>query len=102
MYFKRDRVQRLMFSASLLFGLLTLFSAYILIIRVQEQKEHREAILLNPSVTVLSAPDENSTDVFVLHEGVKVHLNEQRGKWVKISLPDGKTGWMKSDALGII
>jgi len=102
LYLKRDRVRRLMLSASLLLGLVTIFYAYILVIRIQEQKEHREAIVLSPSVTVLSAPDENSTDMFVLHEGVKVHLDEQRDVWVKISLPDGKTGWMKSDVLGII
>lgn len=102
LYLKRDRVRRLMLSASLLLGLVTIFCAYILVIRIREQKEHREAIVLSPSVTVLSAPDENSTDMFILHEGVKVHLDEQRDVWVKISLPDGKTGWMKSDVLGII
>ena len=49
-----------------------------------------------------SAPNENSTDVFVLHEGVKVTLQEQRGEWALITLPDGKSGWMKRENLGII
>jgi SH3-like domain-containing protein len=53
-------------------------------------------------VTVLSAPNEDSADVFVLHEGVKVRIEEVRDEWAEISLPDGKVGWVKQQVLGII
>jgi len=102
LFVKRYRVRRWFLIFSVLFGLFTIFSVYILIVRVSEYNNLRQAIVLPYTVTVMSAPDENSTDVFLLHEGVKVHLDEQRGQWVKISLPDGKSGWLKSDNLGII
>lgn len=99
---KRYRLRRWFLYLATVAGLLTIFGVYILIIRVGELKEVHWAIVLSPTVTVLSAPDENSTDVFLLHEGVKVSLNEDRGDWVKISLPDGKSGWMKKNDIGII
>ncbi len=79
-----------------------LITSYLLYLNVQHEKENKEAVVLAPVVTVLSAPEENGTDVFVLHEGVKVRLGEQRGEWVKISLPDGKNGWLKMETLGVI
>ena len=60
------------------------------------------AVILTRSVNVLSAPEENSTDVFMLHEGVKVQLTERRGEWIKIELPDGTNGWLRQEYLGII
>jgi len=79
-----------------------LITSYLLYVNVQHENKNKEAVVLAPVVTVLSAPEENGTDVFVLHEGVKVRLDEQRGEWTKISLPDGKNGWLKMETLGVI
>lgn len=84
------------------FGVLTIFFTYILVLNVQETTQNQNAIVLTQSANVHSAPNEGSTDVFVLHEGAKVRMNEQRGEWVKISLPDGKTGWLRQSYLGTI
>jgi len=89
-------------AALITFGCLAMLSAYFFFINVQAEKNHRQAVVLTSTVNVLSAPEESSTDVFVLHEGAKVTLAEQRGDWVKIALPDGKTGWLRQDYLGII
>ena len=102
LFLKRYRLRRTVLSFSIILVILTILAAYIFLIRIQEFKTQRQAVILTTSVTVLSAPDENSTDVFVLHEGAKVHLDDQRAVWVKISLPDGKAGWIKSEVLGII
>ncbi len=102
LFIRRDRIRRLVLTFSIICGIATVFWSYILIVQARSVVNHREAIVLVPNVTVMSAPEEGGTDVFILHEGVKVHLDEQRGDWVQISLPDGKTGWMKYEALGII
>lgn len=86
----------------IIFATLTVFLAYLLYLNVADNTRHREAVVLAQSVNVLSAPEENGTDVFVLHEGIKVQLNEQRGDWLRISLPDGKSGWLKQDRVGMI
>jgi tetratricopeptide (TPR) repeat protein len=60
------------------------------------------AILFTPSVSVKSAPDSQSTDIFVIHEGVKVDLLDSVGEWRKIRLADGKIGWLPMSDLKVI
>ena len=60
------------------------------------------AILFAASVPVKSAPDAASTDLFVLHEGVRLDLLDQVGEWRKIRLADGKIGWIPATELQVI
>lgn len=53
-----------------------------------------EAIIFTPTVTVKSSPRENSTDIFVIHEGIKVQITNQLGEWYEIKIPDGTKGWI--------
>ena len=102
LFIRNYRIRRFFLTLSILAVILIVFWGYVYYLRIDEYKHHHQGIILAPSVTVLSAPDENSTDVFILHEGVKVDLDEQRQDWVKIRLADGKTGWVKSNVLGVI
>ena len=67
----------------------------------QERNEH-SAVVFAPSVSVKSAPDNQSTDLFVIHEGLKVELLDAVSEWRKIRLADGKVGWMQAESLQII
>jgi tetratricopeptide (TPR) repeat protein len=60
------------------------------------------AVIMEPKVDVRSAPEENATEVFSLHEGSKVRIRKQVGDWCEIRLPDGKVGWVKESVLGVI
>lgn len=61
------------------------------------------AIVMNPSLTVKSTPNESGTDLFVLHEGTKVYVEDDSMKeWKEIRLEDGKKGWVKSTTIEII
>jgi tetratricopeptide (TPR) repeat protein len=60
------------------------------------------AILFAPSAPVKSAPDARSTDLFVLHEGVKFDLLDSVGEWRKIRLADGKVGWLPAGDMQVI
>lgn len=95
-------LRRWLISLVAVVGFLTIFWSYILVTQSHKFTEQRQAVVLVSSVTVRSAPDDSSTDVFILHEGVKVHLDELRSEWVKISLADGKSGWLRVENLAII
>lgn len=57
--------------------------------------ENREyAIVMRPSVTVKGAPDNSGTELFVVHEGLKVALVGSLGEWYNIRLADGNEGWI--------
>ena len=61
--------------------------------------KHEYAIVLSPSLTAKSTPDENGTDLFVIHEGLKVKVEDKLGEWCEIKLSDGNKGWVKTGNL---
>jgi tetratricopeptide (TPR) repeat protein len=56
----------------------------------------KEAIVFTPAVTVKSSPDENSVDLFVVHEGAKVIVLDTIGTWQEIRIGNGSEGWIKA------
>jgi len=60
------------------------------------------AILFTPTVTVKSSPDKSGTDLFLLHEGIKVRIKSELGNWKEIEIEDGNVGWVESKHLVII
>lgn len=59
----------------------------------------QEGIVLASRVVVRSSPAEDATEMFILHEGVKVRLQESSGEWQRIKLADGKVGWLEAQAV---
>ena len=57
----------------------------------------KEAIIFSPSLTVKSSPDDNSTDLFVLHEGTKVSITDKVGQWREVKIANGSVGWVKAE-----
>ncbi len=54
-----------------------------------------QGIIFSPVVNARSAPDNDGTEVFVLHVGSKVQIEEVRNGWTRIALPNGTEGWVK-------
>jgi tetratricopeptide (TPR) repeat protein len=60
-------------------------------------ESRNEAIVTASVVTAKTSPDPQSMDAFVIHEGLKVALSDALGDWVKITLADGKVGWIRGN-----
>ena len=54
------------------------------------------AIISAPSVIVRSSPSDTGTELFILHEGTKVKVNEGVTGWQNIRVIDGREGWISS------
>ncbi len=54
-------------------------------------------IILSPSVIVRSSPSITGTELFILHEGTKVGMNEEISGWQNIRVIDGREGWIESE-----
>jgi SH3-like domain-containing protein len=80
------------FSLSLVFG----------VQQNQMEKSENIGIIFPSSVTVKSSPDVSGTDLFILHEGVKVEILDLVEKWRKIKLADGKIGWLPDESVETI
>lgn len=99
---RKSRPQRLL--TVLLTPILILFLVVttILVVRINENNTLHHAIVLVDKVDVLSSPEQQGTELFSLHEGVKFKVEEIRGDWAKIRLADEKVGWVKKDVFEII
>jgi tetratricopeptide (TPR) repeat protein len=79
------------------------FLAIVTILIAQRQtsyfNEHRQAIIFTSSVNVKSGPVEKSNTLFVIHDGTKVNVLENDNAWMKIGLPNGNEGWVKTSDL---
>lgn len=60
------------------------------------------AIVMTPSVIVRSSPAESGTQLFTIHEGLKVRVRSTLSGWSEIELSDGNVGWMPSEGLEVI
>ena len=54
---------------------------------------NKHAIIFSPLVNGKSSPDDSGTNLFILHEGTKVSVEDQVGAWYEIRLSDGNKGW---------
>ena len=95
-------IKRTFFGISLALFLFT----GILIRFASVQKEmvlvRNDAIVVTPSITAKSSPDDAGTDLFLIHEGLKVTVENTVGNWAKIRLSNGTVGWLKKSDIEII
>lgn len=85
-----------------LFFILTLVALLFLVQRFDMSHRQHYGIITRSSVKCLAAPQEGSTELFMVHEGTKVQLLDQDGAWRKIELIDGKQGWLPAITLEMI
>jgi tetratricopeptide (TPR) repeat protein len=64
--------------------------------------DSHKAIISSPLVSGKSSPDNSGTDLFVLHEGTKVSIEDEVGGWFEIRLSDGNKGWVPVKSLDVI
>jgi len=85
--------------------LLFIISASALAFTVRNKSlvfDSHKAVIFAPIVNGKSSPDSSGTDLFVLHEGSKVTVEDSVGDWYEIKLSDGNKGWIPSNTLTII
>lgn len=82
------------FFSGLIFILIIIMSNIFAFNQKSRLTNQEYAILFEPSVTVKSSPRPDGTDLFVLHEGVKLRIKNTLNNWCEIELEDGNVGWI--------
>jgi tetratricopeptide (TPR) repeat protein len=82
-------------------GILVVFliALSLLIVKINREENLISGVIVEQSTTVKTSPDQKSTDAFVIHEGLKVKLEDKIDNWTKIKLADGKVGWIENSAV---
>lgn len=99
---KSPSTKKLSFYLGLLFLFLTVGTFGLASQKYYFTREHKEAIIFTPTITVKSSPTLNAVDLFVVHEGTKIRILDQLQNWVKIKIPDGSVGWLPEESLQAI
>ncbi|TET21145.1 MAG: tetratricopeptide repeat protein [Candidatus Cloacimonadota bacterium] len=88
---------------NVMISFLTIFllSGFLLSAKYRVSIIKRGVILMN-SAQVKSAPSDEATVEFIIHEGTDFVLLETMGEWSKIRLKDAKSGWIRSETFHAI
>ncbi len=87
--------------------LITFSTAAVLIILVFISsaildKPGQNGVIMDPEVRAYASPTETGTELFIIHEGTKVHIKRQLDDWLEVDLADGKVGWIPAAVIEII
>jgi len=99
---KNQRVQKISFYSGLAALLLLAVTASLLIIKFNRELSVKNGVIVQSEAPVKLSPDAGSSDAFIVHEGLKVKLEDNVQDWVKIRLLDGKIGWVQKENLKVI
>jgi tetratricopeptide (TPR) repeat protein len=92
--FRRSGLKKIFFISALgflLFSIVTFAFAWSGYTRASSKNY---GIIMHSPVQVKSSPDQDGTDIFVLHEGVKVVILDKVNNWLNIRIADGNKGWV--------
>lgn len=99
LFVRRIRIRKLSFWLAVLLMIISLSTFVFSYHQKKMVYNHSYAIILSPSVTIKSSPDDSGTELFQLHEGSKVEIIDQLGEWKEIKLSDGNVGWLRMEDL---
>ena len=94
LFTKKSPVKKACFGIGLISVFITIISLVFGYSQYHKQTKRVNAIVMSPTVTGKSTPDESGTDLFIIHEGLKVSVTDNLGDWVEVKLSNGSKGWV--------
>ncbi|HUX62112.1 MAG TPA: tetratricopeptide repeat protein [Ignavibacteriaceae bacterium] len=101
-FVRRTKYQKYTFYSAGLSLMLLIFTITLLLIKFDQEYSTKKGIIVEPIVDVKLSPDPNANDAFIIHEGLKVKVEDKVDNWYKIQLNDGKVGWLQQKEVGVI
>lgn len=90
----QENKKRLFFTLSLLSVVFCLTAFTMAYMTYNDVQKDQPAIVFTEEIEIKAEPKLNSSTVFTLHEGTKVQILENDGDWLRISIANGKDGWI--------
>lgn len=83
-------------------GALLLIGLVLLGTRLYVETQQPPIVMLTPGTVAMNGPGDDYLRLFTLGEAIEGHAIERRGEWARITLPDGRQGWLPVENLGYI
>ena len=81
---------------------IVIFAGGALAMKLLEDSNHVEGVILTSNVYVRSGPGVSSPQLAEVHEGLKVLVLIERDDWYQVGLPNGLIGWIAIAHLEVI
>jgi tetratricopeptide (TPR) repeat protein len=94
-----EKRKRLLFASSIFMGIFLVASLTMAFVTYSDFTKKQPAIIFASEIEVKTEPSMGSSVAFTLHEGTKVQISAQDGNWYRITLADGKDGWIPATDL---
>jgi tetratricopeptide (TPR) repeat protein len=99
LFFYRPGLKKLSFWLAILLFFVSLSTFYFSLKRKQILTLNNSAVIITPTLTVKSSPNEEGNDLFIIHEGTVVYIEDSINDWNQIKISDGNKGWIKKTYL---
>lgn len=99
---RKSDYQRIAFFSGLGVLFLLIVAVSVSAIKYNREFNIKNGVVVEQSATAKLAPDPDSKDAFVIHEGLKVKLEDKVDNYYKIRLKDGKLGWLPDNDVKMI
>lgn len=94
--------QRITFFSGTAVIIFLLITISVVAIKLNREEKRLEAVIVENSVVVKLAPNEKGKVGFIVHEGLKILIEDEIDNWNRVRLADGKVGWVDKTQLRII
>ncbi|MCP4728352.1 MAG: tetratricopeptide repeat protein [bacterium] len=103
LFFSRNQFIRKTVKWTLIsFSAASILILFIFISNVILDKPGQNGVVMDIEVRAYASPTETGTELFIIHEGTKVHIKRQLEDWLEVDLADGKVGWIPAGVIEII
>ncbi len=96
-FVKKIWVRKTGFYVAIVFLLLLLVSNNFAFKQKNQSINRKSGIVMSASASVMTSPDNNSKELFRLHEGTKVKIKKSDAGWVEIEIDNGSVGWTSKE-----
>lgn len=102
LFLRQHQARGLLKTGLMLSAIVIVVAATVFLSNSIVDKPGTDGVVMIQETSAYSAPIENGTQVFMIHEGTKVHITRSLGEWVEIRLADGNVGWIRKNSIDII
>lgn len=85
------------FYAGIVFFVFMIFSNTFAFTQKNARIQRNTGVVMAASASIMTSPDNNSKELFRLHEGTKVKLNKTDGNWYEVEIANGSVGWTQKE-----
>lgn len=81
-------------------GLVTAALATLLVLNIWYLERTVVGVVLDDKIELREGKDARSSERWVVHAGMKVHIRERDGDWLRVELANKTEGWVPRSAIG--